>query len=294
MIELCRFDNINGTSVELNDLIAPLTEFSTSVDERFTERNKSQQHGIYPSSTYWGKRLFHFTGSLQTQDSASYIAKRMAMVGAFMPRPQFGIKKAGTLTMLFTGMSENLTADCSIDGYPDLPMQALSPSRTSYLVNLKSPDPRMYGDWHTTTLQYGILDNIGGRGYDKTYNKTYSSVGTGSSGAIIGNSGNVESFPNIKIYGPVTDPRITLQRSDGTNLYFTLTGLILADITDTAVISFADRTVTRWDGSNLYRYAVGGDWFSLEPSYTNVLYFTGSAGAAPAKADISWRNAYMI
>lgn len=298
MIELCRFDNVNGSSFVFNDNanIAPLREFTTEVDDRFTERQKSQQHGIYPANTLWGKRLFHLTGDLNAPDSATYITRRLAMVNAILPRPQTGTKKAGDLSLLFTGMTETLTSECTLDGYPELPMQALSPGRTSFLINFKSFDPRLYGTWQTTLLQYGIPDNIGGRTYNKTFNKTYStSGGLGGGSALITNAGNYETYPIIVFHGPVVDPRITLQRSDGTNYYFTLLGLTLANVADTVTVDLASRTVTRWDGSNLYQYSVGSDWFSLEPlPLTQSLIFTGSSGSSPAYASIQWRNAYMI
>lgn len=298
MIELCRIDNINGNSFTFNDNanIAPLREFTSEVDDRFTERQKSQQHGIYPASTLWGKRLFHLTGDLNAPDSATYMTRRMAMVSAVMPRPQLGKKKVGDLVMLFTGMTENLTSEVTLDGYPELPMQALSPGRTSYLINFKSFDPRMYGFPQITNLQYGIPDNIGGRAYNKTYNKSYSTgSGLGAASAIITNGGNYDTYPIITFYGPVTDPRISMVRSDGSNFYFTLQGLSLGSIADFVTVDLANKTVIRWDGSNLYNYAVGSDWFALEPTpITQQLIFTGSAGSSPSYASVQWRNAYMI
>lgn len=298
MIELLRFDNVSGDSFTFNDVnnIAPTVEFTTEVDDRFTERNKSQQHGIYPASHYWGKRLFHLTGNLQAPDAATYMTRRIAMMKAVMPRPQLGYKKAGDLSVLFTGMSETLKSECTLDGYPELPMQALSPARTPYQINFKSFDPRLYGNTQVSALQYGILENIGGRTYNKTYNKTYAtSSGLGASSAIITNGGNTETYPIITFYGPVTNPRITLQRSDGYLFYFTLNGLVLASNADYAVADLANRTVLRADGSNIYSYSVGSDWFALEPTpLTNNVLFTGSAGSSPSFATIQWRNAYMI
>lgn len=298
MIELLKIDNVSGDSFTFNDVnnIAPTTEFTTEVDDRFTERNKSQQHGIYPANHYWGKRLFHITGDLLAPDAPTYITRRLAMVKAVMPKPQLGYKRLGTLSILLSGMAETLTSEVTLDGYPELPMQALSPGRTSYQVNLKSFDPRLYGSNQAANLQYGVSDNLGGKTYNKTYNYTYgASSGLGPSSQYANNGGNIETYPTITFYGPITNPRITMLRSDGKSYFFTLTGLTLADVSDYAVADLGARTVVRGTGANLYNYAVGSDWFSLEPlPLTQQLLLSGSAGSSPAYAAVSWRNAYMI
>lgn len=298
MIESIKFTNVNGSVLmfnEKNDTQMPTTEMTTEVDPRFTERPRSQQHGIYPAHTYWGKRLFHITGDVLTQTSAEYIQKRLAVMNALMPRPQLGQRKAGDLEILYTGMVEPLTCEATLDGYPELPMAALSPSRTPYQVNFKTFDPRCYGYWRTVDLLYGINENAGGRSYNKTYDKSYSTSASSPDRAIITNAGNYDTGPIVTFYGPVTSPRLTLQRSDGVLLVFALTGLVLGSVFDTVTVDLAKRTAVRWDGTNVYKYAVGSDWFVLESSpFVNTVVYSGAAGASPSHASIAYRNAYMI
>lgn len=296
MIESARFVNVNGSIVQFNDTHIPFEEFTTEVDFRMTERERSQQHGLYPSNTYMGKRLVHTSGDLLAADSADYWTRRLAMVGALMPRPHLD-RKAGTFYIQFTGVPEELSADCTLDGYPELPLVALSPAAGKYNVNFKAFDPRMYGAWQNVDLLYGVSQNIGGKTYNKTYPYTYSASTLSPSSAIVQQNAyaNIETFPRVTFYGPVTDPRITFQRSDGIVFFMTLTGLSLVDITDTAVVDFLTRTAVRSNGQNLYNYTVGSDWYAVEPiPLSTTATFSGSAGSSPSHAVVAWRNAYMI
>lgn len=296
MIESARFTNINGMYVDFNTNDIPFNQFLTSVDWRFTEKEKSQEHGIYPGESYLGKRLFHCEGNLFADSSAQYIQRRLAMVGALMPRPQMGMKVVGTLQIVFTGMSEPMSCDCTLDGYPELPMEGASPSRTKYQVNFKSYDPRLYGGNNSYSVFYNPnWQNIGGRNYNKTYNKTYATTGSSQGEIIITNSGNYDTYPILTFYGPVTEPTAVLSTSVGGLFVFKLTGLTLADITDYVVVDFKKHTVTRGNGANLYNYSVGSDWWLLEPSpVVNTVRFSGNPIAAPSYMTLQWRNAYVI
>lgn len=296
MIESARFTNVNGMYVDFNTNDIPFNRFTTEVDVRNIDKEKAQNHGTYPGETYLGKRLFHAEGDLFADSSAQYIQRRMAMVGALLPRPQYGMKKAGVLDLLFTGMSEHLTSDCTLESYPELPFDGASPSRTGYQVHWKAYDPRLYGAYQSVDIAYNAnWQNAGGRSYNKTYDKTYSAA-TGVQGdRVITNSGNIDTYPIIIFYGPATNPQATLSRSDGQVFYFTLQGLTLVDINDWAVADFGRKTVTRYNGANLYDYSVGSDWWGIEPSpMVNTVRYSGSPISTPSHMAVQWRNAYML
>lgn len=297
MIENIQFTNINGQTIYFNEsnlTKLPTNNMTMEVDARFTERAKSEQHGIYPAYTYWGKRLIHIEGDILCQSAAEYIQQRLALISVLMPRPQVGERKAGDLAILYTGMGETLNCEATLDGYPELPMTALSPSRTPYQINFKTFDPRLYGTDNTVTLPFGITDNIGGRTYNKTYDKSWTGT-IGLNSAFVNNGGNFDTAPIVTFFGPVVSPRLTLQRSDGKVFSYKLTGLTLSDVSDYVVCDFAARTVTRWNGTNLYNFAVGSDWYTLEPlPITNFVLYSGDSGSAPSYATVQWRNAYMI
>lgn len=294
MIESARFTNNNGLFVDLNDDDVPFRRFTTEVTMRMTEREKSQQHGIYPSNTYMGKRLFHCEGDLFADTSGSYITKRLALVGALMPRPHHGFKHSGVLEMLFTGMTETLRTECTLDGYPDLPMEAGLSSRSSFLINLKSFDPRLYGASQVVNVNFLQAENFGGLDFDFTFPFDFVGGIESVNDVAIVNSGNIETYPVVVFHGQCVDPQLILTRSDGTTHFFRMLGLTIPS-GYTATVDFLRRTAVMSDGVNLYNYAVDSDWWAIEPiPATNIVRFAVASAIAPAKAVVTWRNAYMI
>jgi len=297
MIESARFTNVNGLYCDFNTNVIPFKVFNTEVDWRFTERSKSQEDGIYPAESNLGKRLFHCEGDLLANTSAEYWQRRLTMIGALMPHAKMGRKSVGKLEIAFTGINELLTCDaCTLDGYPELPIEALSPSAGRYQLSFKSFDPRLYGINQSSTVFYDPnWQNIGGRTYNKTFNKTYSTSGSQQGESIISNSGNYDTYPILTFAGPVSNPGAVLSTSSGNVYVFQLNGVGLADINDTVTIDFKKHTVTRGNGQNLYNFAAGSDWWLLEPApVINTVRFIGTPVAIPAYMMIQWRNAYMI
>jgi hypothetical protein len=296
MIESATWTHVDGRIVNFNTDDIPFNSFTTEVDVRFSEKNRSQKHGIYPSHTYLGRRLFHAEGDIFADTSASYMQKRLNMVGALTPRPQLGYYNVGTLAVQFSGVDEEITSDCTIDGYPELPFEGLSPSRGRYQVNWKAFDPKMYGPYQSVNVEYNPnWQNIGGRWYDKTYDKIYSDDIQTQGDVLVVNSGNIETFPLLVFFGPATDPQAVMIRSDGQIFRFTLDGVVLASVNEWVVVDMEERTVTRNNGTNLYQFSLGSDWWSLEPPpITNIVTFQATYLATPAHMAIQWRNAYMV
>lgn len=296
MIESCRWTNVNGMVVDFNTDDIPFTSFTTECDLRFSEKSRSQRHGIYPADTYLGKRIFHVEGDLFGDTSATYWQRRLNMVGALMPKPQYNRKIVGTLELELTGINEKLTCECTVEGYPELPLNASSPARSKFMVSWKSFDPRLYGPVQSTDIPYSPQwENIGGRAYDKTFDKTYATTAIGPGQVYVTNSGNTEMFPIIVFYGPVTTPRAVMARDDGAVYVFELTGVTLGDVTDYVIVDMEAHTVTRGNGQNMYNFARGSDWFSLEPApVTNTITYFASSIAVPSHMSVQWKNGYMI
>jgi hypothetical protein len=291
VIESARFVNVNGAQVIFNDDDVPFRRFQMTVDTRTSERPKGQRHGIWPARTYLGKRIFNCEGDLLLDTSAEYIIKRIELMNAVMPRQQLGQFAQGTLYIRFTGINEELSAVCAIDGWPEIPMEALSPSRSPYLVNFKSFDPRLYGEERSWEL---TLEDPTGRSYPKTYDKSYPQ-GSTTNEAVLTNSGNIETYPKIRIYGPITNPGLALNMSyNQMQVLVQSDGLTIPE-NDYVDLDFEKPTAARSNGANVYNYFIGSDWWALEPApiSSTIRLFAGD-WASPARAIVTWRNAYMI
>jgi hypothetical protein len=292
VIESAKFVNATGAEIILNDDEIPFRRFTTTVDMRSAERNKSQRHGIWPARSYFGRRIFSCEGDILADSSGEYWAIRQQLLNALMPRAQFGHHLAvGTLYTLFTGINEELMCECSLDGYPDIPIEAMAPARSSFLINFKAFDPKLYGDFKQTVLN---MVEPGGRVYPKVYNIDYPDAVQQNESIFI-NSGNIETYPIVRIYGPCTDPSVTLRLShDNYVQEVKATGLTIPD-GGWVELDFSKPSVIDSNGTNLYKYFVGSEWWALEPDpVENIVTFFTPTWSAPSRAVIGWRNAYML
>jgi hypothetical protein len=145
MIELLNFKNVTGQTVQFNTTTLPLTDFNVDVEHRRTERQKQQRHGIWPSFTLLGRMLIHIEGDILYNTSTEYITARLDMLDKLYPfnyERNPTARKMGTLFLQYTGQPVFET-DVALDGYPEIPMQALYPGTTPYLITFVSFTPYM-------------------------------------------------------------------------------------------------------------------------------------------------------
>jgi hypothetical protein len=291
MIEYVKFVNRNnGREITLNDEFYPLYRFETPVDVRNQDIDKMQDHGQWPTYTYLGKRLIRCEGDIFGKDSDDYIFKRRALIKALIP--QGGDRTIGDLTLRFSGMPEDVRAECTIDGMPEIPIEALSPSRTSFQVTFKCFDPILYGKTKNVAMSE-FSDLAPGRAYDKSYDKTYATGGaiSGVSGLVsVVNTGDVEIFPIVKVYGPCTSPELQLLVDEFT-YFLGFSGLVLSD-TDVLTVDFKAKVANSVEKGDVYSYATG-TWWTLKPGENFARFYAFVAGSG-AKAEFSWFNGYML
>lgn len=120
----------------------------------------------------------------------------------------------------------------------------------------------------------------GGRTYPRTYPRVYVSTGIAGS-AVIGNDGNTDALPVIRIYGPCTNPRI---ENDTVGKTLEFGNADAGDLTIEAgsyiEIDVRERTVTlEGDASNSrYQYLdfAASEWWALEPGDNEVRFYPES------------------
>jgi hypothetical protein len=279
-----------GESLPMNETIYPVNSFTTEVDTRYSERVRPTEHGIWVGNTFFGKRLFHIEGDIMANDSSGYNAARRELLRMLTPKSHMlPLQPLGYMEIQFTGVPELLTCDFTIDSYPEIPMEGLSPARGRYQVNLKCFDPRMYG---LEQQVYAYPPVVQGRSYAKTYNKTYAVVPLGAEDNVINNTGDIETYPTVLFYGPTTGPRAIRRLDSGTLVTFELPGLVLS-ATDVVEADFAKKTIKNLiTNVNLYNYQ-SGDWWTLEPGANTVRANASSAGTGSFTV-FKWNNGYLM
>jgi hypothetical protein len=296
MIESAIFTDIQGTVLTMNtDLDYPFHELVTEVDVRSPERNRSQQHGMWPAYSFLGKRLWHLQGAILADSSAEYWQKRMNFIRVFTPRPHLRQKIVGTLAIQYTGIAEVLTCECTIDGWPEIPLVGLSPSLSEYQLNLKSPDPKLYGLEQSSFAEAPPVADYG-RTYNKVYPKVYPDANIQPENLLITNSGNIETFPTFVIEGHVVNPRLVLTRYDNEQFTVALDGLTVT-ANDYVELDFLNRTAIMNGDTDVYSYTTTSEWWALEPTINgvdNIVSYAGTDIQEGSKATVYWRNAYMI
>jgi Siphovirus-type tail component, C-terminal domain len=287
MLESIYLIGNDGSYIELNNDVMPLTEFSTEVQMRGDENERSQEDGLWEGYQYFGKRTIRAEGQILCKTSGEYIQLRKQLMKVIRPSPRAGYKTVGTLYMEFTGLGERVTAQVAIEGYPDMPMQALSPARGPVMLSFKAYDPILYGEL-TNSITVNMVLNAPGRAYSKTFDRSYPAgvlVGTGVNAF---NAGNFRAFPQVRLNGPLTNPTLTLRLGTVQFAWFMTYAIAAGDYVD---VDFRYRTVLSSSAANLYNATVGSTWWNLRPD-ENVITLTATSGTG--NAVVSWKNAYML
>lgn len=291
MISRFEFVSVNGMSFLLDEVDTPMRRFEMSVDWRFEEQEIPQGHGVFPSNSLLGKRLILCEGTILKDSTSEYMQERMNILGALSPFTPGGIQKIGDLNIDFDGISETVSAECTLDTYPSLPIEAMQGARGDYQINFKAFDPRFYGDeTHTAELLPGVVSS--GRAYPKTYPYGYTIGTAGEGDVLIANTGNVETFVTATIHGAATSPQIVIFYPDSTTDTFTLNYTL--DTDDTVVIDFRNRTAILNGSVNIFEQTIGSTWWSLPPLSSYPIRYAPFEALPGTSVDLTWNNAYMI
>lgn len=254
-------------SLTFNDNQIPFKRFTTEVEWRQEEVPKGQESGLWGSRPFMGKRVFRVEGDILRDTSTQYIQKRLDMLKMFDPDPRLDV--IGRLDIQFTGMSELLTSEVGLEGYPELPIDALSPSRGEFMIAWKSNDPYLYGP-----------------------ESAYANIALTPGTTNITTSGNaLTRAVKYRLTGPMDEPIEINNDTIEVNLLnpqivYTDPDLLASEV---VIIDALERTVLK-DGTDKSQFFKGRDMYLLRG--TNVLWFDKLFGTGTV--EVSFRNGYII
>ena len=157
-----------------------------------------------------------------------------------------------------------------------------------FLVNLIAVDPRIYSQTEYTDTVY-IPSAVGGRVYAKVYPKTYGTIQVGGK-VTIANDGNYSVLPVVKMYGPLSSPKI---RNNNDGQKEVLINLVVID-GDYLELDFEEKTIMLNGTTSRYNYLASGSdqWWKLKPD-NNEIEFRDGGGNVNGYAEIIYRHGWI-
>lgn len=149
------------------------------------------------------------------------------------------------------------------------------------------------GRFLSTTVNDILIPYSGvttGRTYPLVPPRTYPAA-TGVNSANVLNAGTESTFPIVRMFGPMTSPKIA---NETTGLYLEFVGLTI-NAGDYIEINLENRTVqlngTAGANNNRRSYLTTRQWWSLVPGYNQIRY--SGSGAIGAMGEMLSQDAYL-
>jgi hypothetical protein len=159
-----------------------------------------------------------------------------------------------------------------------------------FIIPLIAEKPFIFGELQEEDTSFLSPSGGGGFTFPFSFSFTFASSGAPNGGVVVHNGGEVDTYPIVRVHGPVTDP---ILRNDTTGQRVTLTGVTIAGGLY-ADYDMWEETITRSDGVDLQGFIVTStsEFFPLV-SGDNIIVLSGSATSVTSThATVYWRNSY--
>jgi len=248
---------------------------------REARENKAADHGQNDYGQYLAERLITLKGTILAEDSTQRDSTRQALLDAFI---KDGIYR--WLTWQVTG-EEAKQVYCKVFSKKINDEYEKDPFFRDFTINLLSIDPRIYSQTQQTKTVY-IPTSTGGFGFPLTFPLSFGTARVGGS-VSCNNSGNFETLPLVKMYGPLVSPEIKNVTDD--NKYIKVNTTVNSG--DYLEIDFSNHTIMLNGTASRYLYLdSGSEWFSLLAG-NNSFTFKDSGGDTDGYCEIIYRSAWI-
>lgn len=193
----------------------------------------------------------------------------------------FNVHKGGTLQIDYMGAKREIPYE--VEGYKSKLENIYTPYR--FLVHLYCPEPFLLDIVESSKE---IATWIGGISFPLKLPTKFSTAGPRIINAV--NNGDVETPIKIEIFGPATNPKITLRE---TGEFIRIKDTLTADDVVVITTEFGNKRVEK-NGQNAFNILDLPDstFFNLQVG-DNVIEFTTEDVSDNANAKISYRNRYL-
>lgn len=268
-----------------NSLASPRAYVTNPTDDLPGDREVvryPQQDRSFVGDEYANARIVTLVGVLEADTVATYIPERQRIRGALNSL----MRADGVLAWQPYGMVPMQM----IVRRHERPEVSAKPEVGGMVLSLIAGDPKVYSQAVTTTA-VGAPTAVGGF----TSPATSPIVEVASSPAApVTNTGDTDTFPIVRIYGPIRGPRIV---NTTTGLQVSMPGLTIA-AGDYIEIDMAAPATIRLNGSVLasrydYLDPATSDFWPLVPGANVIALYGTEYDAITTHADVLHRDAWM-
>lgn len=129
--------------------------------------------------------------------------------------------------------------------------------------------------------------SVSGRMFPKIYPKTYGTIQVGGK-ITCANDGNYSVLPIIKLYGPLSNPKI---RNNDDEQKEILINIVVAD-GDYLELNFEEKTIMLNTASRYHYLDTSSKWWKIKPG-NNEIEFRDGLGNVNGKAEIIYRHSWI-
>jgi hypothetical protein len=174
------------------------------------------------------------------------------------------------------------------------------PAQRDVVMQWEAGDPIAYGATQQTQTAWCGSTSGSGRTYALTFARTYPAGGSSPSGATLSTAGDVAARPLIRIYGPITAPRLTMQiqPSASSGPYVIFFSTLVLGANQWVDIDALRRTVLL--GSDPKQNALASvDWSQsawpyIPPAPSTVyMALSGTSTTGVTQAQATWYDGYL-
>jgi len=248
---------------------------------REVRENRPGMHGQIDYANLLGERLLALNGKILADSVSERDNRRQPLINAF--------KVDGEYDWLKFQVSGDIAKQiyCKVFDLKIIDEYESHPFFRDFTINLLAVDPRIYSQEELTKTVY-IPSAEGGRIYPKSYPKTYGTIQVGGK-IVCTNDGNFSVLPIIKMFGPLSNPKIRNNNDDAKEI---LVNMEVAD-GDYLEIDFEEKTIMLNGTTSRYNYLDNDSkWWEIKTG-NNEIEFRDGLGNVNGKAEIIFRHSWI-
>lgn len=249
-----------------------------SADVRLDLASRVNQHGSYDGQIYYDARKMTLEGTYLADTIAARreAEARFQALTSDLDYATLSVDEPPYFRQIHVKRAGRITRVIGTDG-----------RRVRYTLPLIAADPRRYSQ--TEYVNDVFLPPAAGGGvvYAATWPLNFGASDPGGQ-LVVNNQGDIETFPNMWIYGPIVNPTIWNQT---TNQLMSFAITVVAG--DFLYIGTTDRVVFLNDtASRRYTLAPDSKWINFRPGLNTIQFRGTDPGGGPPRLNITYRSAW--